>query len=111
MKLNIKQKENKMNIDKFWNKYSTSIAFGSKIFKDGIYKNEYMTKKSFTEAIGEILSLPVETHVIPKIEEVELLRKIAREAKSVLDKNQLPLESMSLKNLLTDYIDKNWNEK
>ena len=52
-----------MNIDELWDKYSTAIAFGSQIFKDGIYKNEYMTKKSFTEAIAEIISSPVEPEV------------------------------------------------
>ena len=37
--------------------------------------------------------------------EIELLRKIADEAKTLWDKGQLPLEAIHLKNLLTDRID------
>ena len=38
-------------------------------------------------------------------EELELLQRIAKEAKEVWDKGWLPLEAITLKNLLTDYID------
>ena len=37
--------------------------------------------------------------------EIELLRDIANEAKAIWFKAQLPLEAITLKNLLTDWID------
>ncbi len=37
--------------------------------------------------------------------ELELLRKIAKEAKVLWDKGKLSLEDAHLKNLLTDYVD------
>jgi len=53
--------------------------------------------------IQEIESLQSELAALK--EETRLLRRIAAEAKSVWDKNQLPLEADQLKNLLTDRID------
>ena len=53
--------------------------------------------------IQEVESLQSELAALK--EETRLLRRIAAEAKSVWDKNQLPLEADQLKNLLTDRID------
>ena len=50
-----------MNIDKLWKAYSENpfINYGEK-------KNNYMTKEKFTQAIAEIISLPVEAGVMQK---------------------------------------------
>ena len=48
-----------MNIDELWDKYSTKKTFsGSRIYW------QTMDKESFTQAIAEIISLPVEAQVI-----------------------------------------------
>ena len=39
--------------------------------------------------------------------EIELLREIAKEAQALWNKNLLPLNAITLKNLLTDRIDLN----
>lgn len=52
-----------MNIDELWNKYAT-------LYKNILLNGDtLMTKKSFTEAIGEIISLPVEPEVSKKFAE------------------------------------------
>ena len=52
-----------MNIDELWKKYRTehNNGFG--------FTWQSMSKKSFTEAVGEIISNPVEAEVMQKIAE------------------------------------------
>jgi len=52
-------------IDELWDKYKIKG-----MVVNGFYQSDIITKKEFTEALGEILSSPVEPEVMEKISEI-----------------------------------------